>query len=200
MTAHAICQVSDCEAKHFGLGYCSKHYKRWRKYGDPATTAFVREPGKVCSVPDCIRPHKARGYCASHWRRWKDSGLVPTTPITAKPRGRLSGPCMRPNCDAASRGSGYCSKHYSRMQAFMRYGLTGWDDFDDLWARAGGQCEICRVDLDVDGTETHIDHCHQTGVARGLLCRGCNHGLGQFQDDPERLYAAAKYLMSFSAR
>lgn len=49
-------------------------------------------------------------------------------------------------------------------------------------------CEICgsREDL-------HIDHCHTRGHVRGVLCSGCNRGIGCFGDDPDRLRAAARY-------
>ena len=54
----------------------------------------------------------------------------------------------------------------------------------------GGVCAICKVD-----PPTHTDHNHATQELRGLLCTGCNLGLGQFRDDPQRLVAAARYLM-----
>lgn len=60
----------------------------------------------------------------------------------------------------------------------------------ELIDAAGGQCAICkrrRVRL-------CIDHCHETGKIRGVLCHRCNSGIGSFRDDPGLLSAAASYL------
>lgn len=52
-----------------------------------------------------------------------------------------------------------------------------------------GRCQICDS---VDNL--HIDHCHDSGKIRGILCRGCNHGLGNFSDSRDKLLNAARYL------
>ena len=55
-----------------------------------------------------------------------------------------------------------------------------------------GVCAICG-----EQTKFRIDHDHSTGQVRGLLCHGCNAGLGFFKDDPERLRAAQSYLYRY---
>lgn len=53
-------------------------------------------------------------------------------------------------------------------------------------------CEVCGVIL--AGRELAVDHCHESGKVRGLLCHSCNMGIGQFKDSPELLRKAAVYL------
>jgi hypothetical protein len=58
-----------------------------------------------------------------------------------------------------------------------------------------GKCAICRGKYPPGRRESmYIDHDHQTGKFRGLLCNNCNGGLGRFHDDPELLAAAIAYL------
>lgn len=63
-----------------------------------------------------------------------------------------------------------------------------------LVARSGGQCEICGASPGGLKTMLSIDHCHETGRVRGLLCDSCNIGIGYFNDDPRKLAAAIRYL------
>jgi hypothetical protein len=69
-----------------------------------------------------------------------------------------------------------------------RYGITA-EESDAMFEAQGGLCAICRT-----APAVHVDHDHDTGEVRALLCFGCNGGLGQFKDDPEVLRAAACYV------
>lgn len=66
-------------------------------------------------------------------------------------------------------------------------------DYEELLRAQGGACAICRTTTDGDDS-LHVDHDHTSGAIRGLLCRGCNTGLGGFGDKSERLRAALEYL------
>lgn len=53
----------------------------------------------------------------------------------------------------------------------------------------GGKCKICCA-----AAPLHVDHCHTTGKIRGLLCNGCNSGIGFLKDDMDILARAINYL------
>ncbi len=72
------------------------------------------------------------------------------------------------------------------------FGISA-DDFDALLAKQGGCCAICNKRPERDAS-LHLDHCHETGAIRGILCGTCNKGLGLFGEDPELLDAAGRYL------
>lgn len=72
-----------------------------------------------------------------------------------------------------------------------RYGLTS-EKFEALYESQNGKCPICLRDL--EQLRAHIDHCHDSGRIRGILCSTCNQGLGNFVDSQFRLSRAIEYL------
>jgi hypothetical protein len=64
-------------------------------------------------------------------------------------------------------------------------------EVDERIEQQAGLCSICLRSL---GKTPHVDHDHETGAIRGVLCFNCNGGLGQFRDDPDLLLRAADYL------
>jgi hypothetical protein len=69
-----------------------------------------------------------------------------------------------------------------------RYGMTA-AEAEFMLGKQNGLCAICRV-----APAAHVDHDHETGAVRALLCFNCNGGLGQFRDHPAVLRAAAEYV------
>jgi len=59
----------------------------------------------------------------------------------------------------------------------------------------GGCCKICGTDKPTGKWKVFaIDHCHITGIVRGLLCNECNRGIGLLRDSADLLRKAADYL------
>lgn len=80
-----------------------------------------------------------------------------------------------------------------RLMKFRnRYGLSK-EEAAAVLAEKGTGCAICGAKGDLV-----YDHCHASKRFRGWLCDDCNLGLGKFNDDPDRLEAAAHYLRSNS--
>lgn len=70
-----------------------------------------------------------------------------------------------------------------------KYGITP-EKFDEMSASQNGACAVC------GSTERLvIDHDHETGAVRGLLCNSCNLALGLAGDSVDRLMALAAYLL-----
>lgn len=74
-----------------------------------------------------------------------------------------------------------------------RYGISV-EQYDAMLAVQDQRCAICRSPFSEAPRKLHVDHDHDSGLVRGILCYRCNTGLGVFRDCPERLRAAAEYL------
>jgi hypothetical protein len=111
-----------------------------------------------------------------------------------KPLGEY--PFSRGTAHAWRRGE--CKTCYTRNNVwrnrFKKYGITR-EQYDELLRRQNGGCAICG--LPEQGTRKSqlcVDHCHQTGRIRGLLCQQHNASLGAFGDDLAGVMQVVEYL------
>lgn len=120
------------------------------------------------------------------------SEFFPTTCYVRKDGTRtLSNRCR--NCRVTAEQQRYLA-NYHRL---TKYGLTP-EAFLEILDKQGGVCRICQLTPNKRGL--FIDHDHETGNVRGLLCNACNLMLGFANDSPERLLAAVAYLQQTEAQ
>lgn len=139
---------------------------------------FIAKSGraKYCS-PDCVRERNNQSATRSYWNRPENKCREPSKPRRQTPGGRK---LVRKN-----------------RRLIDTYGIT-LDDLNRMKASQGDACLICREkfqeERDRGAGTAHVDHCHDTGTVRGILCHNCNVGLGAFLDRPDLLRAAATYI------
>lgn len=168
-----------------GMKYCS--YCHLVKY----KAEFYRDSSRR----DKLRPHCKT--CVNKINRECRAGIY----IRRPPVEKVDGKKKCPRCetwlavvDFDRSGSGFQS--WCKVCAKLRhYGLTR-NDREMMVTSQNNQCAICQYTF----TKTpHVDHDHWTNGVRGLLCSGCNVGLGLFRDNPTILANAIKYLEATDA-
>jgi len=84
---------------------------------------------------------------------------------------------------------------YKKRRNITKHGISE-AAFHTMVEAQGGKCAICAQPP--KRGRLHIDHNHQTGAVRGLLCSPCNTGLGLFAENPQNLNSAISYLQKFA--
>lgn len=92
-----------------------------------------------------------------------------------------------------------CTKERARAsQLKSKYGIS-LEQYETMLQEQGSRCAICGTDVPAMGwVNFPVDHDHETGSTRGLLCNTCNIGLGAFKDSPFLLESAIVYLSRHS--
>lgn len=207
-----------CKAPIVAHGFCDKHYRRWKKFGDPNAT--LRPPGwgereKHPLYGQWTWTRRVRERREPRW----DDFVTFVEDVGERPPGcRLKrrnvrapwgpnnfywavvgiGPGDRLGAKAAYQRT-WRAKNRAKVKGYdlkKGYGLS-LEDFDALHEIQGGVCAICGKDK---GTTLVVDHCHATNKVRGLLCHPCNRGLGMFKDNARLLANAIAYLTATRGR
>ncbi len=211
------CSVVGCDRPHFAKSYCTMHYCRVKRHGstdDPRPEGF----GEKRNHPLYTRwaQLRSRGVLCEEWKNfWRYIADVGEPPEGIRGMRRLDDgqPYGPTNFRWAEPLAGerkatyhreYNEKHYRRLKDKRltdQYGI-GMDEYDALLKAQGGGCAIChRSESEPTrrGGAKHkhlaVDHCHDTGVVRGLLCTDCNVAIGLLRDSPALCEVAAAYLV-----
>ncbi|GAA3773619.1 endonuclease VII domain-containing protein [Streptomyces chiangmaiensis] len=163
-------------------------------------TAFARDKNRRDGLQVRCRECVAE-YSAAHYRRHREAIGKPVRERMDVPAGhKLCRTCgeIKPHSewhrnatasDGLSTRCKACRAVRGREDHLRRqYGITE-SERDELIASQGGVCCIC-----LSAPAAHVDHCHETGRVRGVLCFSCNAALGQFKDRPDVIRRAATYV------
>jgi hypothetical protein len=93
----------------------------------------------------------------------------------------------------------YSTRH-RKYELNKKYNLTE-EEYNQMLINQGGCCAICGTNKPTGKWKVFaVDHNHETGQVRELLCNECNRGIGLLKDDPERLLKAAEYLLKHDVK
>lgn len=161
-----------------------------RKYCDACRIFIKRERSKA----DYQKHKEKRNAQIRRWRESKGPEYERQRQLSRKERD--------PEAYKASARKRALDYHYrnrdrenAEHRAYLfrvKYGITP-EQYEDLSEKQNGGCAICQRPCP-SGRRLAVDHDHETGRVRGLLCMDCNQGLGKFGDDISRLKAAVQYL------
>ena len=84
------------------------------------------------------------------------------------------------------------NENFNHERQLKIYNLTK-EQYDKLLELQSGGCAICKQECKSE-QRLSIDHNHDTNEVRGLLCKSCNAGIGQFKEDEDLLLNAIEYL------
>jgi len=91
--------------------------------------------------------------------------------------------------------NGWCKDCSKDSSLSHKYSIT-LSEYNDLLSKQEYKCKICLTDNPGGKGAFVVDHCHKSGVIRGLLCNHCNTGIGKLHDDAKLLLRAANYVQS----
>jgi hypothetical protein len=210
------CDVVNCKAPAIARGLCSTHYKRQQRHKSTEQTRpndwGQREKHPAypawCGLRRYYKNDMDQAWYDDFWKFVTD---IPEKPVNAKVSKKINdSPWGKDNfywkeCKTSS----ISEKEYQRKfrAANPRYGkdnflkrtynvTLAW--YNEQLEKQNNACAICKQPETaiIKGKllSLAVDHCHESGNIRGLLCRSCNNAIGALKHDEGILLAAIEYL------
>ncbi|MFD8572831.1 endonuclease VII domain-containing protein [Streptomyces sp. NPDC059639] len=132
-----------------------------------------RQLAKGCNVRPRVEAPSGHKYC-------RTCGEIKPHSDWTKNRSASDGlATLCKTCKAEKGRAHHLKRHYNLTEV----------ERDEMVASQMGICVIC-----LNAPAVHVDHCHETGRVRGVLCFNCNSAIGKLGDDPDTVRRATAYL------
>lgn len=131
--------------------------------------------------------------CEREWKEWGEGGGYSAGLPRPGNNGKRPAPHPGPRCATHHRDRKKALREAAHGRSILKaYGITK-EQYEELYADQGGACYICQR-ANGKTRKLAVDHDHETGYVRGLLCSVCNKMLGHARDNPAMFDIAANYL------
>lgn len=186
--------------------YCQKHEAFFTGTYNGRTRDGVESKRRFFKCRECLKSFSLDAndsLTVVHARRVHAGTLTAKTCTRCNTEKPIDDFALKPN-DSILRTS-HCRQcrnesraRFARTSPNEMFGLSA-EQYKELLNKQNGVCAICNGKANhrrMKHTELCIDHCHETGAVRGLLCSRCNLGIGNFGDNIDLMLEAVKYLQS----
>lgn len=221
------CHIHNCTKPAVSKGLCDTHRKRVARHGSPEQTRPSDWGSKEKHPAYKAWCGLRRYHRDNTFQPWIDDFWAFARDVPAKPEGRVSAQRPDPDKPwgpdnfywrepivseiKRSERAAYMREYSRKMRAInpdyhksiklrKTYGIS-MDRYNEMLAAQNGCCAICDKpeSNEIKGkvVALAVDHCHETGAVRALLCSSCNTALGLFNDDPQLLAKAVDYVVSY---
>lgn len=102
-------------------------------------------------------------------------------------------------CEKAGQKTKYSSEYFKNKDLLRKYGIS-LDAYNTMLKKQGHKCKICGIHEKHCTKALAVDHNHETGSVRALLCHHCNAGLGYYKENQEFLLNAVDYLNEYEGK
>lgn len=185
------CLVDGCGNPYSARGYCRTHYSRHKRGSSLDKPIVIRNPNKLttCIVPGCNGKYESLNYCKIHYQRFSRGADLNKPIIPNNPKYKSTDRCIFRSCNGKAAVKFLCSNHNAII---WKHKITS-DQYIKMHEEQNYKCAICK-NYPKTTKSLCIDHNHETGYLRSLLCDPCNTMIGLAKEDPEILQAAIEYL------
>lgn len=206
------CSCNHCYNPIVAQSLCEMHYRRLKRHGStdqtrPDDWGMKKKHPLYHSwawMKKMEGRHKIEETWQDFWQYVSDIGEKPSEQSRLKKlnealgytKGNLVWVEMIPNPSAAEYAKEWRKRNPEKAKGSdlkTKFGLS-YQDYLDLQQKQNYSCKICLQKDEENNTSLVVDHCHETGKIRGLLCSNCNRGIGMLQDNVNVLQNAIDYL------